>query len=71
MLYSEKYPNAKPSQEVEPGVFVARVAGRCFCCKTKTVFHDLDFQAYFCSEICLKKIWDEFVKDSKKSSEPI
>ena len=54
MKFLDKHPTAKPDQEVEPSLVRIDKEGACWHCKAPSLFVDMDFLAYFCSEECRK-----------------
>ena len=66
MKYSDKYPNAEYAQNVEHGIIKGKRKDNCYVCGTLTDFIDIDFECHICSEECLDKITDEFIKASMK-----
>lgn len=62
MLYSEKYPNANPGQEVETGVICGNAPDNCVHCGKMTKFVELNYQAHFCSPECIEAFDNEVFK---------
>ena len=66
MLYEKKYPNATPGQEVEHGILYGINADNCAHCGRMTKFVDINYEAHFCSEECVKAFDDELFKYALK-----
>ena len=52
LKYAEKYPRAKPSEEVEPKLFLAGSDRPCCMCGAPTSFIKTDLRDFICSEAC-------------------
>ena len=57
MKYNEKYPEALPGDEPEPGVVKTTLAEKCSICGEKTCWLDLDMKIHLCSDKCSLKAW--------------
>lgn len=64
MKFSEKYPNAKPGQEVETGVLYGSQSDNCANCGWLTNFVELNYQAHFCSDECIEAFDNEVFKNA-------
>ena len=60
MKFSDKYPEAKYLEEVQPGIIRVNGNSPCWNCGQPTSFADIDFGAPICSEECSKAKNDEF-----------
>ena len=58
MKYCEKYPDMVPIDEERGGIIRARYTGRCCVCGERTKYIEINYEAYFCSEECLRKMDD-------------
>ena len=54
--YSDKYPEAKPSQETESGLFLTGSNNSCCMCGKPTPWIDVNMRDFICSEECAKAI---------------
>ena len=64
MKFVEKYPNAKPGQEVETNILFGKDADNCIHCGRMTNFIDMCYQAHFCSEECVEAYDNEVFKNA-------
>ena len=62
MKFAEKYPNAKPGQEVESNILFGENADNCAHCGRMTNFIDMAYEAHFCSEECIDAFDNEVFK---------
>lgn len=66
MLYSKKYPNAKPGEEVETGLMRGYKSDSCTQCGRMTDFVEMNYEAHFCSSECIEKFDEEVFKHALK-----
>lgn len=56
MNFTNKYPKAQTFDELEGGdIMVAEESQPCWNCDMMTRFFEMNYQAYICSEECLKE----------------
>ena len=66
MLYSEKYCNAKPGEEVEYGLMRGYTLDNCAQCGRITNFIEMNYQAHFCSDECIEAFDAELFKNANR-----
>jgi hypothetical protein len=53
MKFDQKWPHAKPGMEPVPGIVKTKGIAPCTVCGDATMWLDLDFGCFYCSEECL------------------
>ena len=56
MNFKDRYPNAQYLDEVRMNIIKSDIEEPCFICGTPTYFHEINYQAAFCSEECIDKM---------------
>ncbi len=56
MLLSEKYPDMKPIKEEKDGIMRGHESCPCCICGRMTEYIELNYEAYFCSDECIREM---------------
>lgn len=56
MLFEQKYPDAKPQDEVRCGLLKVETEKPCCICYSRTTFVEMNYEVYLCSEECERKL---------------
>ena len=65
MKFIDKYPAMKPIVEEHNGIMRGRDMAKCYICHQPTEFIEINYEAYVCSDECLKKLDDLTLERSK------
>ena len=60
MKFADKYPNLRPIVDECNSLIRARNTGICCICGAETDYCEINYEAYFCSEECLKVMDDSY-----------
>lgn len=59
MLFEKKYQNMKPIEEEHGNIMRGKEAQPCCVCGRMTPYIEINYEGYFCSEECVKKMDNE------------
>ncbi len=65
MKWDDKYPDAAYLDEMESCIVKGCVPRPCWHCGAATVWYEINFGAFLCSEECVKAKWDEYAAASR------
>ena len=61
MKYHDRYPNMKPLEDECDNIMRGVIAGPCTWCGKPTHYIEINYEAWFCSEECLKAAEDDWL----------
>ena len=65
MKFKDRYPNAQYLDEVRMNIIKSDTEEPCFICGIPTYFHEINYQAPFCSEECIDKMRGDKMRGGK------
>ncbi len=67
MKFYKKYPTMKPIFDERDGIILGKNKKQCHVCNSFTKFVEINYQAPFCSEECVKFADDEYFQWSEEA----
>ena len=67
MKFTDKYSDMKPIDDVCNGIMRGTEMKPCLICNDPTEYIEINYEAHFCSEECVKKMDATYFEECKKT----
>ena len=69
MKWDDKYPNAVYLDEPQSCIVKGRIPEPCWHCGALTVWYEINYGAFLCSEECRQAVDDEYIAACRRDSQ--